>query len=94
MMPFLAPLKGKHALTSYWHNRMAKGSVIEDVSVIILDIWSSEKFVYERGSYQITYKKYQNNIKAVHGSYFTVWEKQNDGSLKIKYDIANLDHRI
>jgi hypothetical protein len=27
---------------------------------------------------------------ALYGSYFTVWQKENDGSLKIKYLIWNL----
>jgi len=94
MLPFQPTLNGKNALIANWHNNMTKGENVESANVITLNIWSSDKFVYERGSYQITYNKHPNNIKSIYGSYFTVWKKQNDGSIKIKYDIANLDHGI
>lgn len=94
MLPFQAPLKGKHALITHFHNNMATGAKIESADVIILDIWASGQFIYERGSYQITYKRRPNNIKAINGSYFSVWKKQPDGSYKIKFDIANLDHGV
>jgi len=94
MMPFMPPIKGKHALTAHWHNNMAKGDATASASVTILEIWSSGNLIYERGSYQITFKKYENKPRAIYGSYFTVWKKQDDGSYKIKYDIANLDHGV
>jgi ketosteroid isomerase-like protein len=94
MIPFIPTIEGRHALTVHWHNKMTRGRHVGSVDVETLDIWSSEDLIYERGSYQITFKKYHNNIKAVYGSYFTVWQKQADGSYKMKYDISNLNHKI
>ena len=94
MIPFVATIKGKHALTVHWHNNMARGEHVESANVKTLEIWKSGNKIYERGSYQITFKKYENKPRAVYGSYFTIWEKQKDGSYKMKYDISNLDHTI
>ena len=56
------------------------------------DIWECEKFVYERGKFgmSVSSKDHPKPL-AYHGSYFTIWQKENDGSLKIKYVIWNLD---
>lgn len=94
MIPFMPTINGRHALTVHWHNHMARGKNVGSADVKTLDIWSSGDFIYERGSYQITFKKYKNNIRAVYGSYFTVWEKQEGGSYKMKYDISNLNHKL
>ncbi len=94
MIPFIPTINGRHALTVHWHNHMTRGKNVGSADVETLDIWSSGDFIYERGSYQITFKKYKNNIRAVYGSYFTVWEKQEDGSYKMKYDISNLNHKL
>lgn len=94
MLPFMAPIKGRYALTAYWHNNMARGEKIESADVTTLDIWSSGDLIYERGSYQITFKKYEGKPRVVHGSYFSIWKRQKDGSYKMKYDISNLDHGV
>ena len=94
MIPFLPSIKGKHALTVHWHNNMAKGELVESVDISTLDIWASGNMIYERGSYQITFKKFKNKPRAVYGSYFSIWEKQVDGTYKMKYDISNLNHKV
>jgi ketosteroid isomerase-like protein len=94
MLPFMSTLNGRNALTVHWHNKMTRGEYIESANVITLDIWSSGNLIYERGSYQITFKKFENKPRAVYGSYFSVWVKQPDGSYKMKYDISNLDHGV
>lgn len=94
MNPFFAPLEGTHAITAYWYNKMARGKHIESVDVKIKDIWKSQNKIYERGSYQIIFKKYENHPRVIYGSYFTIWEEQDNGDYKIKYDISNLDHTL
>jgi ketosteroid isomerase-like protein len=94
MIPFQPTLNGKNALTVHWHNNMAKGEWVESVNVTTLDIWASGDLIYERGSYQITFKKFENKPRAVYGSYFSVWKKQPDGTYKMKYDISNLNHGV
>ncbi|MDX1701158.1 MAG: DUF4440 domain-containing protein [Melioribacteraceae bacterium] len=94
MLPFMAPIKGKYALTAHWHNNMSRGGLVESADVTTLDIWSSGDLIYERGSYQITFKKHEGKPRVVYGSYFSIWQKQKDGSYKMKYDISNLDHGV
>ena len=94
MIPFMPTLYGKNALTVHWHNNMAKGDEVESINVTTLEVWASGDLIYERGSYQITFKNYENKPKAVYGSYFSIWRKQSDGSYKMKYDISNLNHGV
>ena len=94
MLPFMAPIKGKYAMTAHWHNSMSRGESVESADVTTLDIWSSGDLIYERGSYQITFGKQKGKPRVVYGSYFSIWKKQADGSYKMKYDISNLDHGV
>ena len=94
MLPFMSTLNGRNALTVHWHNNMTRGKYIESANVTTLDIWKSGNLIYERGSYQITFVKAENKPRAVYGSYFSIWVKQEDGSYKMKYDISNLDHGL
>lgn len=57
------------------------------------EIWECSEFVYDRGTFgmSFTYKDHPKP-RAYYGSYFTVWHKENDGSLKIKYLTWNLDY--
>lgn len=94
MLPFMSTIEGRNALTVHWHNNMTRGEFVESANVTTIDIWESGNLIYERGSYQITFAEFENKPKAVYGSYFSVWVKQEDGSYKMKYDISNLDHGI
>ncbi len=55
------------------------------------DIWESGDKIYERGTFgmSLSYKDHPKPL-AYYGSYFTVWQKGSDDSLKIKYFIWNL----
>lgn len=55
------------------------------------DIWESGDKVYDRGTFGMSFS-YKDHPKplAYYGSYFTVWQKGNADSLKIKYFIWNL----
>ena len=57
----------------------------------IEDIWESGDKIYERGTFgvSLSYKDHPKPL-AYYGSYFTVWQKESDDSLKIKYFIWNL----
>ena len=94
MLPFISTINGRNALTVHWHNNMAKGKYIESATTTTIDIWEAGNLIYERGQYQITYVKIENKPRAIYGSYFSIWAKQNDGTYKMKNDIANLDYEI
>ena len=55
------------------------------------DLWESGDKVYDRGTFgmSLSYKDHPKPL-AYYGSYFTVWQKGSDDSLKIKYFIWNL----
>lgn len=57
------------------------------------EILECSEFVYDRGTFGMSYT-YKDHPKprAYYGSYFTIWQKEKDGSLKIKYLIWNLDY--
>ncbi len=57
------------------------------------DIWECSEFVYDRGTFGMSYTyKDHPRPRAYYGSYFTIWQKEQDGSLKIKYLLWNLDY--
>lgn len=93
MPPFAPMIEGHEGLIDAWHKKLREGVKSLSGKATILEIWVSGNRVYERGSFAIHLsKKGVANPFNVYGSYFSVWEKQKDGSLKIKYDISNLDH--
>jgi ketosteroid isomerase-like protein len=95
MPPYSPAIKGKSALTVSWNNQFNSGLRYLSAKTTTLDIWFSDDMVYERGSYLITMNVKENKRPvSVSGSYFSVWQKQEDGSYKMKYDISNLDHGI
>ena len=93
MPPFSPMLEGQEALIEAWYKKQREGVKALSGKATILEIWTSEDRVYERGSFAIHFsKKGLSQTYNVYGSYFSIWEKQEDGSLKMKYDISNLDH--
>jgi ketosteroid isomerase-like protein len=95
MPPFQPTIRGKHELIKSWEKQRIEGMNCLSGSATILGIWTSENMVYERGSFGITLTtKHSSKPYSVYGSYFTIWQKQSDGTYKIKYDISNLDHGV
>jgi len=90
--PGLHPtVKGKAAIKqSYEENRKMKVKY-HSFDGTIEEIWESDDKVYERGTFgtSLSYKDHPKPL-AYYGSYFTIWQKEKDESLKIKYVIWNL----
>lgn len=58
----------------------------------IEDLWECSDKVYERGTFGLSLStKDHPKPAAYHGSYFTIWQKEKEDNLKIKYLIYNLD---
>lgn len=90
--PGLNPtVKGKAAVKEGYEKNRKEGVKYHSFSGTIEDIWESGDKIYERGTYGMScsYKDHPKPI-AYYGSYFTIWQKEQDGSLKIKYVIWNL----
>lgn len=89
---FHSSIKGKEAIrVAYEKNKKIKLKH-HSFSGTSEDIWECEKFIYERGKFGMSLSsKDHPKPLAYYGSYFTIWQKEDDESLKIKYVIWNLD---
>jgi len=90
--PGLGPsIQGKEAMRKSYTENKKMEVVYHSFETNNIALWESGDKVYERGTYGMSYS-YKGHQKpdALYGSYFNVWQKENDGSLKIKYLIWNL----
>lgn len=93
MPPFHPMIEGHEGLIENWYKNINVGVKTVSGKATTIEVWTSGNLIYERGSFAIHFtKKGLSQPYNVYGSYFSIWEKQKDGSLKIKYDISNLDH--
>ena len=89
---FNSEIKGKDAIKTIYDKNKKEGIKHHSFSGTIEEIWECESFVYERGTFgmSVSSKDHPKPL-AYYGSYFTIWKKGDEGSLKIKYTIWNLD---
>lgn len=85
-------LKGKNELKKSSEEMASSGWKVKDFDTKITDLKSYGNLITEIGEYKIELTKdgMENSMKE-EGKYLTLWEKQNDGSLKIKTEIWNSD---
>ena len=89
---FHASIKGKEPIKDAYEKNKKIELKHHSFSGTTEHIWECENFVYERGKFGMSLSsKDHPKPKAYHGSYFTIWQKEKDASLKIKYVIWNLD---
>ena len=85
-------IKGKEALKKNDEEMRKAGFQIHSMNFTILDIWSCSDLVYEIGKYGISLTlPGMPQPVADNGKYLTIWQKQSDGSLKIKIEMWNTD---
>lgn len=90
--PGLNPtVKGKAAVKEGYEKNRKDGVRYHSFSGTIEDMWESGDTIYERGTFGMSFS-YKDHPKPIgyYGSYFTIWQREKDGSLKIKYVIWNL----
>ena len=89
---FESEIKGKDAIKAIYDKNKKEGLKHHSFSGTIKEIWECKNLVYERGTFgmSVSSKDHPKPL-AYYGSYFTIWKKDDDGSLKIKYIIWNLD---
>jgi ketosteroid isomerase-like protein len=92
-MPNYSPmLKGKKALKRHLAKTQNDGVEFRSFSSTTVDLWSCGDLVYETGTYGLSISHPDlNRPFADHGKFLTIWEKQSDGSYKVKYSIWNTD---
>lgn len=90
--PGLNPtVKGKAAVKEGYEKNRKDGVKYHSFSGTTEEIWEFENRIYERGTFGMSFS-YKDHPKPIgyYGSYFTIWQREGDGSLKIKYVIWNL----
>jgi len=92
-MPNYEPMtRGKEASKRSALEAKEAGYKFHSMDFTTLDVWTCGDLVYEIGTYGISLTIPGMGMPvADNGKYLTVWEKGQDGSLKIKIEIWNTD---
>jgi len=85
-------LEGKDALRKSNEAMQKSGMKITSFETVTLNVMSNGNMITEIGTYKISISMtgMEETMKDV-GKYLTIWEKQADGSLKIKVEMWNTD---
>jgi ketosteroid isomerase-like protein len=91
--PVLGPeVRGKAEIRKGFEKSRKAGYAVHSHNTTTRDIWVCGDRVYERGKWGMSHSLAESRIpKAYHGSYFTIWIAQTDGSYLIDYIIFTLD---
>jgi len=93
-MPSYEPmLKGIDACKESYKKMNESGMKMTAFKSTVTDVMQSGNFVVDIGTYEITMTMPQMGDMpwTDHGKYMTIWEMQDDGSLKIKVETWNTD---
>jgi ketosteroid isomerase-like protein len=92
-MPSYEPMmKGKNALMEAHKRNHEAGFKMNDMTLKTMEVWSSGDLAYEVGTYTIDMTIPEMGSMKDNGKYLTVWEKQDDGSWKVKAETWNTDN--
>ena len=93
-MPSYEPmLKGLEACKESYKKMNESGMKMTAFKSTVTDIMQSGNFIVDIGTYEITMTMPQMGDMPYtdKGKYMTIWEKQEDGSLKVKVETWNTD---
>ncbi len=93
-MPSYQPMmKGIEACKKASEEMMSSGMKMTAFKSTVTDIMQSGNLVVDIGTYEITMMLPQMGDQpwSDHGKYMTIWEMQDDGSLKVKVETWNTD---
>jgi ketosteroid isomerase-like protein len=93
IMPnFYEIIRGKENWRLLEDGATKRGRRINTASFATLDLWACGDVVYETGKYAMTMTlPGLSNPYSDQGKYLSIWQKQKDGSLKVKVLIWNTD---
>ena len=93
-MPNFGPmLTGKQAMKDYFGEMHEMGITLKDVTFTVVDVQVGLPYAYEIGTYKMTVSMPGMADTPDEGKYLTVWQKQADGSWKIKVETWNNNMR-
>ena len=92
-MPSYEPmLKGIEACKESYKKMTESGMKMTAFKSVVTDIIDAGDYVVDIGTYKISMSMPEMDMPwDDHGKYMTIWEKQDDGSLKIKVETWNTD---
>ncbi len=92
-MPSYEPmLEGIEAIRKSNEEMMKSGMKITSFEPVIVKVMVSGNMITEIGTYKLSMTMPgMDKPMEDHGKYITIWEKQKDGSLKVKIDTWNTD---
>jgi uncharacterized protein (TIGR02246 family) len=91
-MPSYSPMeRGKDAISESTKKDL-ESTKYNSFTTKPMDVYGNGDLVYEIGTYQVNFTM-QKNPTAMddHGKYVNIWQKQNDGTWKIKVETWNSD---
>jgi ketosteroid isomerase-like protein len=90
---FVEAIKGKAELREQYRQNKKIGLKIHAYDGVVEAMWICGDKVYERGIFGMSFSSTERpQPEAAYGSYFQIWEKQEDNSYKVAYLIWNLDY--
>ncbi len=92
-LPSYSPMmKGRENIKKAMEMDANSGNKMTDFKITTTDVFGSGDMIVEIGTYKLTMEmKGMDSPIDDHGKFMTVYEKQDDGSLKIKADTWNSD---
>ena len=92
MMPTAEPaIRGKPAIMEEWQHILAIPAFQNESKLGGLEIAAAGDFAYTYGSYRSRMMGEDGKLLVEPGKWLTIWQKQSDGSWRIKMDTYNTD---
>lgn len=89
---FDPPIKGKRAYRKAIKKIREQGIKYQSMSGNSIEMWECGEMVYDLGTFGMSLINNDSPKPiAYYGSYFHIWQRQLEGSFKIKYSMSNLD---
>lgn len=94
-LPSYEPLlQGKSQIKESIEKMKQSGAKITSFAPVIVKVIPEGNLVTEIGTYTMTVSVPGDQVISDKGKYLTIWEKQGDGSLKIKVETWNSDQNM
>ncbi|MFQ5630327.1 MAG: YybH family protein [bacterium] len=96
VMPnFYETIRGKANWMRLTKNAIAEGRQVKSANFTTIDLWTCGDAIFEVGKYGMSVvMPGAAHPFADYGKYFTMWQRQKDGELKIKMLIWNTDMNL
>jgi uncharacterized protein (TIGR02246 family) len=82
-----SPVKGRGHIQQYWTAFFAAGA--SDAQIRSVEVSSIGDLAYEIGTFQANMPQPQGGTARTQGKYVVIWQRQQDGSIKMLVDIFN-----